>query len=123
MADVVEQRCKLDKFLILFGNQAGVNVVEVRSQTSCEMVSTQRVSKSIVGGRRKDVLARGELLNCSQTLELGRVDDGGVSSGNQDVPVNLVANHAVSTLHDGLPSSRFFIALLGNTASVEEDNA
>ena len=81
------------------------------------------MSKAVVVGGREHVFAGRQLLNGAQALELRRVNDGCMRGGDQDVPVNLVANDAVSTLHGVLPSSRFFIALLGISTSDREDNA
>ena len=37
--------------------------------------------------------------------------------------MNFIANDPVPEVHDGLPSSRFFIALLGNEVNPPSDNA
>ena len=58
MADVVEQGSELNEFLIRFGEEAGMDLVEVGGQFAGEVVGTQRVREAIVGGGREHVLAR-----------------------------------------------------------------
>ena len=123
MANVVQKGSQLYKFLVFIGQDTGVNIVEVGGQLAGEVIGAQRVSKSVVGRSREHVLAGRKLLNGPQALKSRRVNDGRMRGRDQNVPVNLVPNDAVSTLHDGQASNRFFIALLGNKASVREDNA
>ena len=72
---------------------------------------------------RENILAGGQLLDGSKALEFGGVNDGCVGSRDQNIPVNLVANDAVPTVHDTLPASQAFIALLGNQGTAHKDNA
>ena len=58
MADVVEQGSELNEFLIRFGEEAGMDLVEVGGQFAGEVVGAQRVGEAIVGGGREHVLAR-----------------------------------------------------------------
>ena len=76
-----------------------------------------------MGCSGKYILAGRQLLNRSKALEFGRIDDGRMRRGNQNIAVDFVANHAVSTVHDDSPASRVFIALLGNGEKHHEDNA
>ena len=123
MADVVEESGELDKFLILIGQETRMDFVEVIGQLAGEVVGTKRVSEPVVGGCGEDVLTGGKLLNGTEPLKFWRINDGRMRGRNQNVPVNLVPNDAVSTFHDELPSNRFFIALLGNEVNLWEDNA
>ena len=100
-----------------------MDFIEVGGQPPGEVVSTKRVGESVVGRRREYVLTGRKLLNGTEPLEFRRINDGRMRGRNQNVPVNLVPNDAVSTFHDGLPSNRFFIALLGNEVNLLEDNA
>ena len=123
MADVVQKGSQLNEFLIVIRQETGVDFVEVGGQLAGEMIGTQRVSESIVRRSREHVLTGRELLNGTKALEFWRVNDGCMRGRDQNIPVNFVPNDAVTTLHDGQPSNRFFIALLGNEVNLREDNA
>ena len=99
-----------------------MHLVQVVSQHTGQVVSTQRVSKPVVGGCREDVLAGGELLNRPEALKFRCINDGGMRCGDEDVPVNFVPNHAVPTLHACVSPRPLFIALLGNQGKPPEDN-
>ena len=100
-----------------------MDFVEVVGQLAGEVVGTKRMSESVVSCRREHILTGRKLLNGTEPLKFGRINDGRMRGRNQNVPVNLVPNDAVSTFHDELPSNRFFIALLGNEVNLWEDNA
>jgi hypothetical protein len=95
-----------------------MDFIEVISQLSGEVIGTERVCESVMGRCGEHVLASGELLNGAETLKLRCINDARMRGGNQNVPVNLIPNNAVSTFHNELPSNRFFIALLGNEVNL-----
>ena len=41
MADVVEKRGQLHEFLVVFGQQSGMNFVQMKGKTTCEVVRAQ----------------------------------------------------------------------------------
>ena len=51
------------------------------------------VLESVMGGPRKDIVGAAHLLDVSQSLELGRVDDGDTQRIELDVAVNAVVEY------------------------------
>ncbi len=113
VANVMEQCSELNQLFVVLRKQAWMDLVEVGGQFASQMVGAQRVSESVVRGRREHILAGRELLDGPQPLKFGRVNDAGMGRRYQNVTMNFIANHTVPEVHDGLRSSRFFIALLG----------
>ena len=100
-----------------------MNFLEVGCEPACQVVCAKGMGEPVMRRSRENILAGGQLLDGSKALEFGRINDGCVGSRDQNIPVNLVANDAVPTVHDTLPASQAFIALLGNQGTVREDNA
>jgi len=100
-----------------------MHFLEVSGEPACQVVGTKGMGEPVVRGGGENILAGGQLLNGSKTLKFGSINDGCMRGRDQNIPVNLVANHSVPTVHDTLPASRVFIALLGNQGTAFKDNA
>ena len=70
-----------------------MDFVEMGSQLTGQMVGAQRVSETVVRGRREHILAGRELLDGPQPLKFGRVNDAGMGRRHQNVTMNFIANH------------------------------
>ena len=94
MTHIVQEGREGDQSQIGIRDLLGVVLLEHATQACRQVMGPDRMGEPRVVGGREDVVARGELPEVAQTLELVRVDETDDVVIERDVPMDLISDDA-----------------------------